>query len=221
MEKKLKNYPTEEELDKNEEKQSVEEPAVVYISRSKRYTYADYLSWMDDVRRELIDGVVYDLLSAPTRFHASISLNFATIVKWFIKKRKGDCKVYHAPFDVRFPKNGETADDKIATVVQPDICVVCDPSKLDGKGCIGAPDLIVEVQSPSTAKRDFNEKFNLYEEAGVKEYWVVFPAEKALTVFLLQKNGKFNAGTTYEYEGKVPVSIFKGLKIDMKELFED
>ncbi|MDR0864714.1 MAG: Uma2 family endonuclease [Candidatus Symbiothrix sp.] len=221
MEKKLKNYPTEEELDKNEEKHSVKEPAAVYISRSKRYTYADYLSWMDDARRELIDGVVYDLLSAPTRFHSRISGSIFGRLWNYVAKRKGKCEIHHAPFDVRFPKNGETADDKIATVVQPDICVVCDPSKLDGKGCIGAPDLIVEVQSPSTAKRDLNEKFNLYEEAGVKEYWVVFPAEKALTVFLLQKNGKFDVGTTYEYEGKVPVSIFKGLKIDMKELFED
>ncbi|MDR2692515.1 MAG: Uma2 family endonuclease, partial [Dysgonamonadaceae bacterium] len=125
-----------------------------------------------------------------------------------------------APFDVRLPKSGETADNKIYTVVQPDICVVCDPQKLDDNGCIGAPDLIVEIQSPSTAKRDLNEKFFKYEEAGVKEYWVVYPKEKALTVFLLQENGKYNDGTTYEYEGKVPVSIFKGLEIDLKELFD-
>jgi Uma2 family endonuclease len=129
--------------------------------------------------------------------------------------------VYHAPFDVRLPKNGETADDKIYTVVQPDICVICDQKKLDEKGCLGAPDLVVEVQSPSTAKHDLNEKFHLYEEAGVKEYWVVFPRDKGLTVFLLQEDGKFDRGTSYEFEGKVPVSIFKGLEIDLQELFEE
>jgi Uma2 family endonuclease len=221
MEKEIKSYPTEEELEDKKEEQTVSEPAGVYINRYKHYTYADYLLWMDGVRRELINGVVYDLLSAPTRFHAKISVKLVSIVNWFIEKRKGKCEVYHAPFDVRLPKNGETGDDKIYTVVQPDICVVCDPAKLDERGCIGAPDLIVEVQSPSTAKHDLNEKFNLYEETGVREYWVIFPKEKALTVFLLQRNGKYDEGTTYGYERKVPVSIFKGLEIDLKELFEE
>jgi Uma2 family endonuclease len=215
-----KQYPTEEELRERNDPMRVEEPSgTYYLSKSKLYTYADYRTWMDDKRRELINGIVY-LMSAPTRFHAGASAVLHGIFYGFIKKRKGECKVYHAPFDVRLPKNGETADNKIDTVVQPDICVVCDSKKLDDKGCIGAPDLIVEVQSPSTAKRDLNEKFFKYEKAGVKEYWVVYPKEKALTVFLLQKNGKYNTGTTYEYEGKVPVSIFKGLEIDLKELFD-
>ncbi|MDR1368600.1 MAG: Uma2 family endonuclease, partial [Dysgonamonadaceae bacterium] len=162
-----KNY-TGEKLTKQEE-QTVSEPMEAYISLSKRYTYADYLSWTDDKRRELYDGIIHDLFSAPNRFHAEISFNLSFIIQWFVKKRKGKgkCKVYHAPFDVRLPKNGETADDKIYTVVQPDICVICDPAKLDKRGCIGAPDLIVEVQSPSTAKHDLNDKFRLYEEAGV------------------------------------------------------
>jgi len=221
MGKKVKQYPTEEELQKGQDFLRVEEPSVTYyLNRSQRYTYADYLKWMDDKRRELINGIVYDF-GAPRRIHAGISSILQSIFQWFVKEQKGKCKVYHAPFDVRFPKNGETADDEIYTVVQPDICVVCDPNKLDERGCIGAPDLIVEVQSPSTAKKDLNEKFFVYEEAGVKEYWVVYPKEKGITVFLLQENGKYNAGTTYEYEGKVPVSIFKGLEIDLKELFEE
>jgi Uma2 family endonuclease len=215
-----KQYPTEEELRERRDPMRVEEPSgIYYLSRSKRYTYADYLTWIDDKRRELINGAVY-LMSAPTRFHASVSAVLQSIFYLFIKKRKAECKVYHAPFDVRLPKNGKTADNEILTVVQPDICIVCDCKKLDERGCIGAPDLIVEVQSPSTAKKDLNEKFFLYEEAGVKEYWVVYPKEKALTVFLLQENGKYNDGTTYEYERKVPVSIFKGLEIDLKELFD-
>jgi Uma2 family endonuclease len=218
MEQESKQYPVEEKLQGNEEKLRAEEPAALYLSKSKRYTYADYQSWADDIRRELINGMVY-FFGAPTRFHSKISTRISTLLDWFVRKNRGNCEIHHAPFDVRLPKNGETVDNEIYTVVQPDICVICDPDKLDDKGCIGAPDLIVEVQSPSTAKRDLNEKFYLYEEAGVKEYWVVFPNDKALTVFLLQENGKFNEGTLYEYEGKVPVSIFKGLKIDLKELF--
>jgi Uma2 family endonuclease len=213
--KKIKQYQPKEE-----EAKTVEEPVEIYLSPTHRYTYADYLTWTDDKRRELIDGIVF-LMSAPTRFHAGSSGSIFNKLYNFVTRRKEKCKVYHAPFDIRFPKNGETANDKIYTVVQPDICVICDPKKLDEAGCIGAPDLIVEVQSPSTAKRDLQEKFNLYESSGVKEYWVVYPKEKALTIFLLRENGKYDNGTTYQSEGKIPVSIFNGLEINLEELFED
>lgn len=217
MGKKVKSYPKKEE-----ESKVIKEPDGIYLNPNQRYTYADYLTWADDKRRELIDGIVF-LLSAPTRFHSKVSGSIFGALWNFIIKRKGKnkCEIHHAPFDVRFPKNGETANDKIYTVVQPDICVICDPSKLDEDGCIGAPDLIVEVQSPSTGKRDLVEKFNLYEIAGVKEYWVVYPSDKGITIFLLQKNGKYDNGTTYVFEGKVPVAIFNGLEIDLKELFEE
>jgi Uma2 family endonuclease len=222
MEKKCKPYPTGEELDKQRESFVVKEPPAVYeLENPLRYTYADYVSWMDDKRRELIDGVVYDMFGAPMSFHARISTTLSSFFHWFIRSRNGKCKVYHAPFDVRLPSNGETADNQIYTVVQPDICVICDSEKIDERGCIGVPDLIVEVQSPSTGKRDLQEKFTLYERSGVKEYWVVFPKEKKITVFLLQKNGLFDKGLTYEYDSKVPVSIFKGLEINLKELFEE
>jgi Uma2 family endonuclease len=216
MDEKEKKYPIEE---KNET-QVVAEPASAYLARSRRYSYADYRSWTSDRRWEIYDGVLYDLFSAPTVVHARLSTAINALMAWFIKKRKGKCEVFHAPFDVRLPKNGETADDKIYTVLQPDICVICDPGKLDHKGCIGAPDLVVEIQSPSTAKRDLNEKFKLYEEAGVKEYWVVFPKE-GITVFLLQENGQFDEGTPYIYEAKVPSTVLKGLEIDLEELFAD
>jgi Uma2 family endonuclease len=106
-------------------------------------------------------------------------------------------------------------------VGQPDICVVCDLTKLDGKGCIGAPDLIVEVLSPSTAKMDWNKKFNLYEKYGVREYWIVDPHAKLVHVYLLQSNGEYDFGTIYKCDEKAPVHIFEGLVIDMKELFEE
>ena len=118
------------------------------------------------------------------------------------------------------PLTGETKDDKIYNVVQPDICVICDLSKLDERGCIGAPDLIVEVLSPSTLKYDWNYKFNLYEKAGVREYWIVDPKTKVTNVFLLQPDGKYDLGTVYECNQKAPVHIFERLEIDLNELFE-
>ncbi|MDR1527462.1 MAG: Uma2 family endonuclease [Dysgonamonadaceae bacterium] len=218
MNKKSKPYPTADELNG---RYVVKDPPTDYDrSNPVRYTYADYLSWADESRRELIDGVAY-LFSAPSRWHALLSTELASIFHQSIRRRKKKCEVYHAPFDVRLPRNGETANERIDTVVQPDICVVCDPDKLDNAGCIGAPDLIVEVQSPSTARRDLREKFDLYERSGVREYWVVFPRDKGITVFTLQENGKYNKGKAYEFTGKVPVGIFEGLEIDLKELFEN
>ena len=201
----------------------VEEPFVMFgtldLDETQRYSYADYLTWLDDKRRELINGFIH-LMSAPNELHARISFNWGFWAGSFIRKRKGKCRIYHAPFDVRFPVNNETEDDKIYNVVQPDICVICDLSKLDEKGCLGAPDLIVEVLSPSTLKYDWNYKFNLYEAAGVREYWIVDPKAKVVNVFLLQPDGKYDLGTVYECFQKAPVRIFEGLEIDLNELFE-
>ncbi|MDR1369248.1 MAG: Uma2 family endonuclease, partial [Dysgonamonadaceae bacterium] len=126
----------------------VEEPFVMYgtldLDESKPYTYADYLTWLDDKRRELIGGFIR-LMSGPLRIHAHVSMKLSFFISKFIEKRKGKCHIYHAPFDVRLPIHGSKDDDKIIDVVQPDICVICDLSKLDERGCIGAPDLVVEV----------------------------------------------------------------------------
>jgi Uma2 family endonuclease len=116
------------------------------------------------------------------------------------------------------PKNGEREDNQIYTVVQPDICIVCDPSKLDERGCLGAPDMIVEILSFSTHKYDTTVKFKLYEEAGVREYWIVYPLEKGVEVFLLQPDGKYDDGTRYE-AGKIPVHIFDGTGVDFEDIF--
>ena len=220
-EENKKQYPDFESGELKETVQKVSEPVIAY--GIQRYSYADYLSWTDDKMREIIDGIVY-AFSAPFRTHAGATANFFGKAWSHINRRKGKCKIYTAPFDVRLPINGETADEKIYNVVQPDICVVCDLSKLDIRGCIGAPDLVVEVISPSTNKKDVNQKFFLYEKAGVREYWVVYPNDKAVTVFLLQPNGKYDEGTTYEVINgatKVPVKTLKGLIIDLEELFED
>jgi Uma2 family endonuclease len=190
------------------------------LKMDKRYTYADYLTWLDDKTRELIHGFIRVMSPSPRLEHAEVSANIFWHIKSIIKNNSGKCKVFTAPFDVRFPKKGETADDKIDTVVQPDVCVICDLSKLDKRGCCGAPDMIVEVLSPSTIKKDVGEKFALYEESGVKEYWIVHPEGKAINVFLLQEDGKYDAGTTYEWEGKIPVYVFDNYLIDLNDIFE-
>ena len=190
------------------------------LDLNQRYTYADYLTWLDDKARELIHGIIQKMSPAPRLGHARVSFNISWHLGAVVKKNKGKCEVFTAPFDVRLPKQGETADDKIDTVVQPDICVVCDLSKLDDRGCCGAPDMIVEILSPSTIKKDVFDKFALYEEFGVTEYWIVHPMDKAISVFLLQENGKYDEGTTYELEGKIPVNIFNNYLIDLNDIFK-
>ena len=182
---------------------------------NKRYSYADYLKWADDKMRELVDGFIR-MMSAPGTKHQRASMNMSASLYQLIKRNKDACEVFVAPFDVRLPKNGETEDDQIYTVVQPDICVVCDPSKLDERGCIGAPDLVVEIQSLSTTRYNLTKKFDLYEASGVREYWVVYPY--GVEVFLLQSDGKYDDGTKYD-SGKIPVHIFDGCEIDLADIF--
>jgi Uma2 family endonuclease len=209
---------------KEEKPTIVEEPFIKYpalhLDETKRYTYADYLLWIDEKRRELFDGFIH-LMSAPSTLHARITYLIGLFMGVFVRTNNGKCQIFHAPFDVRLPRNNETADDKIFDVVQPDICVICDLTKIDARGCIGAPDLIVEVLSPSTSKKDWTKKFNLYETHGVREYWIVDPNARAVHIFLLQPDGKYDEGTIYECDQIAPVHIFEGLEIDLKELFRD
>jgi Uma2 family endonuclease len=192
------------------------------LDLTKRYTYADYLTWWDDKRRELIDGFIKMMSPAASDIHADISINIAGGLSSYIKKNKGHCKVRTAPYDVRLPANKEAADDEIYTVVQPDICVICDRSKIDRRGCIGAPDMIVEILSPSSLKRDMTEKFPLYERTGVREYWVVNPDAPSVNVFILQNDGKYDAGTVYEDDTKeIPVYIFDGFYLQWNDIFEN
>jgi Uma2 family endonuclease len=189
---------------------------------NKQYSYADYLTWIDGNVCELINGFVKMMSPAPRLTHAVISQRLSTPMINFTNKNKRNYYVFYAPFDVRIPTSKDNiTDDKIFTVVQPDICVVCNPEQLDEKGCLGAPDMIVEILSASTRKYDLTEKFNLYESSGVKEYWVVEPRVD-VTVYILQENGKYDNGTVYgEYEkdAQIPVRTLNGLNISLKELF--
>jgi Uma2 family endonuclease len=184
------------------------------------YTYADYLKWQFDEIVEIIKGRVYKMSPAPLRYHQQISVRITSDIDQYLRRKM--CKVYSAPFDVRFPVNGEEGEDAIYTVVQPDICVVCDLEKLDDKGCLGSPDMIVEIISPSTAKKDTNEKYNLYESAGVREYWIVFPKERFIMVHLLNDKGVYDLVGNFEPNADTPtikVNIFPDLELIMEDIF--
>lgn len=187
------------------------------LDMNKRYSYADYLTWFDDKRRELIDGFIKMMTPAPARNHQEVLTNLFRDISYFLKKKK--CKIYTAPFDVRLPVN-DKENEKTYNVVQPDICIICDKTKLDEKGCIGAPDMIIEIVSPSSSERDVKDKYALYEKVGVKEYWIVYPAEKTISVFKL-KEGKYILDAMYAGKDKIQPGIFKGaLTIQLDEIFE-
>jgi len=191
----------------------------IHIDFNKRYTFADYLTWLDDKRRELINGFVSIMTPAPSRIHQRISGDLYGHFWRYLQNH--ECEVYSAPFDVRFPsKTFEIADDKIYTVLQPDICIICDKSKLDDRGCIGAPDLIVEILSFSTVKKDVDDKFKLYEANGVREYWIVQPNDETITTFLLE-NGKYLIQGIFTRGSKVKIGIFDGkISIDLDYVFK-
>ena len=189
------------------------------LDLNKRYTYADYLTWIDDVRRELYDGLIKLMTPAPSRRHQDISTNLVSIYWYYLRNQQ--CKIYHAPSDVRFPKDRKSLEDKqVYTVLQPDLYVVCDLSKLDDRGCLGAPDLVIEIVSPKNSKRDVKDKFDIYQQHGVREYWIVNPNDENVTVFVLDDNSKFQFVGMYAGDDKIPVNIFNGnLKIDLTEVF--
>ena len=189
----------------------------IAVKRDRIYTYADYLSWNDGESWELIDGVAYNMSPAPNRRHQEVSRNL--LIKFGNYVEGKPCQVYSAPFDVRLPLRDEKEED-IINVVQPDILVVCDKSKLDDKGCIGAPDLVVEIFSASTSKKDHNEKFNLYEKVGVEQYWIAYPYEKEIYIYQLI-DGKYDNGTKYSVGQSIEPEKFAGLSISLEDVFRE
>ena len=178
-----------------------------------RYTYADYASWDDDKRYELIDGVIYLMSPAPTIEHQRIGRKILRQLDTFLDGKS--CEVFHAPIDVCL----SAAGDKDNTVVQPDLIVVCDKSKLDGKRCNGAPDMVVEILSPSTSDRDRVLKFNKYLEAGVREYWIVDPDSKTVSVHIL-KDGNY-IERSYDDSETVNVHTLDGCQITLQDVFAE
>ena len=187
------------------------------LDMDKMYTYADYFKWKFEERVELIKGRIFKMSPAPSRLHQEILSHINGELYTFLKGK--NCRVYVAPFDVRFPRKSNE-DKDITTVLQPDICVVCDLSKLDARGCVGAPDIVVEILSPSNNKKELKYKYDVYEEAGVKEYWVILPTEPAIVIYTL--TGDKYVSSRMLIGGDIAVStVLQGFSIDVTELFDN
>ncbi len=180
------------------------------------YTYADYFKWKFEERVELIKGKLFNMSPVPNNLHQKLSGDIYGYLWSFLRGNK--CRVYSAPFDVRLPRKSEE-DKDILTVLQPDICVVCDPSKLDERGCIGAPDIVVEILSPGNNTKELKNKYEVYEESGVKEYWVVSPQDNTFIIYTLI-DGKYDASRLMVAGDIVTSSVLEGFSIALDELFE-
>lgn len=185
------------------------------LDLTKTYPYDDYLKWTFEERVELIKGFIKKMNPTPSRIHQTISINLLGNFRDCFKNHS--CRFYHAPFDLRLPV---PSMQKNITVVQPDICVVCDESKLDELGCNGSPDLIVEIVSPNHSKHDTVTKFKLYEEAGVLEYWIVEPYTRTILVYVLH-NGQYIGLNPFGEDGMVESQTIKGLKVAVNDIFRD
>ncbi len=188
------------------------------LDLTKQYSYADYLTWQFKERVELIRGWISKMSPAPSTGHQSISSVFQGEIYSYLKK--STCKLFAAPFDVRLIDSKKSKNNQqVVTVVQPDICVICDEKKLDERGCIGAPDLIIEIVSPGNSKKEMKTKHELYEENGVREYWIANPLEKNIMLYVL-KAKKYHLKKIYFDDDTIESVLFKGLVIDLKEIFK-
>ena len=189
------------------------------LDLTKRYTYADYLLWQFSERVELIKGFIRKMSPAPNRRHQEVSHRINRYLDNYLYNKP--CGLYYAPFDVRLLDSKKSKENnKIYTVVQPDLCVVCDLEKLDDKGCIGAPDLVIEILSPGNSKREMGEKFSLYEENKIKEYWIVEPTEQNILIYTLQ-NEKY-VGLKPCIEGEIITSpLFPELDFMIDNIFKN
>ena len=183
--------------------------------KDKRYTYADYLTWPEEERWEIIDGVPY-MQAAPSWQHQLMSTELLRQFANYLQDKP--CMVFAAPFDLRIPEKDEK-DEERRNVLQPDIVVVCEKEGLKGTGYHGVPVLVIEITSPATSRVDKVLKFNKYEKAGVREYWIAEPEGKFVSVFTLQADKRYGRPETYTEEDKIKVSVFPDLVIDLAPVF--
>jgi Uma2 family endonuclease len=155
---------------------------------------------------------------APARRHQETHRNIFIRIGQFLAQKP--CKLYSAPFDVRLTPRKDDKKNKVYTIVQPDICVICDLAKLDDAGCVGAPDLIVEILSPGNSRKEMKEKFEVYEENGVKEYWLIYPYDEYVMVYYLNENGKFIGSKPFVEGELIKSNILSGLEIEVGEIFQ-
>lgn len=185
------------------------------IDLSGAYSYANYLRWRFEERLELIRGKIFEM-SAPATFHQEV-LN-ELFVALYNHLKGHPCKVFCAPFDIRFPKDS-MEDHQIYSVVQPDICVICDLSKLDTKGCVGAPDIVVEILSPDNNRKELQIKYGLYQEFGVKEYWIVDPKKRTVLKHVLNDLGNYVTGPAVANGNIFTSTILPAFKLNIDEIF--
>ncbi len=209
-----------------EQRNTVEEPAMAYgdivspdqLDPGKLYSYADYFRWKFMERVELIKGFIYKMSPAPSSGHQSVSLKLTLKIGNYFENKS--CRVFAAPFDVRLPDaKKQKNDEEVFTVIQPDICVVCDAEKIDDRGCIGAPDLVIEILSPGNTQKEMGVKFALYEENGVKEYWLVQPQDKVILVYVL-KDSKYYGLKPFTADDEITSTLFPELSFKVTEIFE-
>lgn len=188
------------------------------LDESLTYSYAHYLNWLFEDRLELIKGKIYKMSPAPSRYHQKVSINMAKSFANFLTGKS--CDIYTAPFDVRF--SSKSKDDKdIYTVLQPDICVICDKSKLDDRGCLGAPDLVIEILSPGNNKKELLHKYKVYEEFGVREYWVVSQGDQSILIYTLDNSRKFQPSKIFTLSEEVTSTVLPGFVLKLDDVFED
>ncbi|MDE7477852.1 MAG: Uma2 family endonuclease [Lachnospiraceae bacterium] len=181
------------------------------LPQEKYYTAEDFYNMSEDIRAELIHGqIVY--MASPSRIHQKLSMELSTLINNYIKSKDGNCEVYAAPFSVQLRKEDET-------ILEPDISVICDTSKLHNHGCLGAPDWIIEIVSPSNPEHDYITKLNFYVNAGVREYWIVDPQSKDIHVYRLEP-GSFNV-KAYSFHDTVKAGIYEDLYIDFSNFHLD
>jgi Uma2 family endonuclease len=186
------------------------------LDLNKSYTYADYLKWQFDERLELIKGKIFKMSPAPSVAHQRISGRvFLKLGNYLAGK---PCEVFNAPFDVRLTRT--INDAQVTTVLQPDVCVICDPAKIDARGAVGAPDIVVEILSPGNNNKELQNKYEVYEEAGVQEYWIIHPSERTFLKYTLI-NGTYMASRLLTGGDNETTPILPGFVLDLEELFRD
>ncbi|MGG7035301.1 MAG: Uma2 family endonuclease [Flavobacterium sp.] len=187
------------------------------LDLNKTYSYADYLTWNFQERLEILKGKIFKMSPAPNTSHQKISMKLTGILYNNLKNHS--CNLFAAPFDVRLLDSKKSTPDKdVFTVVQPDLCVICDENKLDKRGAFGAPDLVIEILSPGNSKKELKYKFDLYEEAGVLEYWIVNPAEKSILIYVLRDNQFIGLHPLIE-EDQIKSPLFPELDFILEEIF--
>ncbi|MEY4768410.1 MAG: hypothetical protein RL637_1049 [Pseudomonadota bacterium] len=192
------------------------------LDLNKSYSYADYLTWKLNERVEIIKGKIMLMSLAPNLNHQAIERNLIIEIGSYLKDKK--CRVFPAPFDVRLYNRKQLIlkNQEIKTIVQPDVCVVCNPEILDKQGCDGSPDWIIEIVSKGNSKRDLLLKYELYQENGVGEYWLVYPYEEAVHQFILNpKTDRYQLHQIYAQDGFISPCLFPDLQIDLADVFAE